>query len=293
MKKILCISGIFSVLLLLVLLTGWADADDEVIKNLRQGNRLYESGDYQGALESYETGLAARPDNQALCFNAAQAAYLLGEYEKAAQHYEKSGDSVEKYLNAGNIYFRAGEAAQENNLKAQCYAQALQIYQEGIIKFPQDVPLKYNYELVKEKIKEVSENSEQENSDQSEGESGDQNESGEKDDSSQESQEQKSEERENSQADQAENSDQDENAEQAQNSDQDENSDQAQNAGEESSEDEDGDEQQQESYSQKDGEVSPDQESVERILRVLENQEEQSLKNNQEVYDKNGDNYGW
>lgn len=209
MKKIVLISGIIAVLLSALLLLG-ADNDDK-IKN----------------------------------FNAAQAAYRLGEYEKALEYYEKAEDCAEKYLNSGNIFFKAGDALEENEQKTQCYIQALQIYAEGINKFPRDVPLKYNYEILKEKTEATPENSEdtdQENTDPSDGEEGEEEEQ-----------------------------DSEENQEDG----------------------EDGEEQgseQQEEYSEgeegEEGETNNrelDEEAIGRILQMLENQEEESLKNNREI----------
>jgi len=179
-KKIILISGIAAVLLFAFLAAGIADGTEAVKKALWQGNRQYASALYRRALETYETGLAANPENEALNFNAAQTAYYLGEYQKAAEYYEKAGGSVEKYINAGNIFFRAGDALEDEEQKAQCYMQALQIYLEGIIKFPQDVPLKYNYELLKEKIEITSEETERDDSEPGEeGEEGEESEKGE------------------------------------------------------------------------------------------------------------------
>ena len=220
MKKIMLISGIAAVFLLAIILAG-ADKDDGAKKALRQGNSEYAVSLYKYALAAYETGLASNPENKALNFNAAQAAYSLGEYEKAAGYYEKAEDCVEKYLNTGNIYFKAGDAAGDEDQKMQYYSKALQIYYEGIIKFPRDVPLKYNYETLKEKIKTIPENTEE-----------------------QENQGQDSEEQEN----------------------------QGQDSGESREE-----------------EPELDEEAIERILQMLENQEEESLKNNREIL-AGGDN---
>lgn len=273
MKKILYMSGIVTILLLPLLLSGWADTDDTVKESLRQGNRRYESADYAEALKLYETGLAASPENKTLNFNAAQAAYILGEYEKAIEYYEKAGDNTDKFLNAGNICFRTGDTVQDINQKAQYYSQALQIYMEGITKFPQDVPLKYNYELVKEKLEELLPDMEQENNEQGEG--------------GEESQEQEN--TENAGGDQGQES---ENAEASQEN-QEQDSDQDENSNDEQSQSQEGDDGQQGSYAQNDGEEAPDQETIERILQMLEAQEEESLKNNQEVVGGNEGKNGW
>ena len=307
-------SGILSVMLLSLLLTGWADADYSAKKALGQGNRQYGAARYEQALAAYEAGLAADPENEALNFNAAQAAYIIGDYEKAAAHYEKSGDSVEKYLNGGNIFFRVGDAVEDENDKAQCYAEALLIYREGIVKYPQNVPLKYNYELVKEKLEQLMEDMEQEGDgesgeDSEDGEDGNEGESqsGEEGDeeegegqSGEEGDEEEGEEgasqdsQEQDEEDQGESGEgEEQEAESAEGADENEDGDEEGNASRDADSDQEQDDSQQSAYDQEDAEGLQDREAIERILEVLESQEQESLKNNQNVVrGKEGKN-GW
>ena len=170
---------------------------------------------------------------------------LTGWVDKAyaAEEYEGSADW---FLAVGNELYLAGEAAEDDNDQIQFYLQALAVYQEGISEFPQDIPLKYNYEFVRQKLDiSLSEKGDGEEGDGEEGESGE-GEDGEGQDS---------ESSEGETADEGESQDSS------------------------SAADEDEDE--------------PDQDAIERILQMLEQQEEQSLKNNQEVTQGNGNGYGW
>jgi Ca-activated chloride channel family protein len=177
----LVVFGALAALLLALLLTGWADADDAMKKTIRSGNRQYSSAEYGEALAHYKDGLSANPQNKALSLNAALAAYSLGEYESAAQYYENAEDCYDKHLGAGNSYFRAGGAAQDASQKMQYYAQAMQAYEEGIDKYPQNVPLKYNYETVRQRISELLDEMEQENGDGDEQGEGEEQENGDED----------------------------------------------------------------------------------------------------------------
>ncbi|MCL2167188.1 MAG: hypothetical protein FWH49_07880 [Clostridiales bacterium] len=290
MKKFACVSGIAALLLLVLLVSGWADANDKLKKAIREGNAYFASAKYEEALLSYESALEASPENGALHFNAAQTAYLLGDYEKTAQYYEKAEDCVDKYLHAGNAFYRMAEGAEDATQKMQQYARAVQIYKEGILLYPQDLPLKYNYERVKEKLDALEEEREQE----SEGESGDQSDNR-NEDESQESQgeNQESQDAENQESQDAENQDP-ENAESAQ----DEQDQSAEQDGEQDEQDQSAEQdgEQEEAYAQdegEEGETDPDQAAIERILAMLENQEEEDLKNNREVVGgKEGAN-GW
>ena len=252
-RIILCVSGAVSLLLLPLLLSGWAETDERTKDAMRSGNRLYDAADYRSALGAYESGLDANPDHKAMRYNAAQAAFALGDFAKALEYYEDAEDSTDKYLNAGNLYYWAGEAAEDDEMKLQLYIEALQLYEEGIRAFPQDVPLKYNYETVKEKLDEMLEDMEQESEDaDGEGdEDGEEGESGDGEDAD------------------------------AEESDGEEGDGQEEDAAEAEPSGEDGEE----------GEV--DWEAIERILQMLESQEEQSLKNNQEVVGGNDSKYAW
>lgn len=279
MKKLLCISGIITVLFLILLLSGWAYADSTPKEATRQGNEHYAAGRYGEALSAYETGLVVSPENKTLNFNAAQTAYILGEYEKAASYYMKAGDSIEKFLNFGNSVFKLGEATSDANQQMEYYMQALQIYLEGITKYPQDVPLKYNFETLKKIIEELMQNQEQQGEDGESQEDSEDGESQEQQGEDSESQEQQDEDSE-SQEQQGENSESQEESGEEQS--------QAQESQEGNSDDE-----QQESYAQDEAESTTDQEAIERILEMLESQEETSLKNNQGVVGGKDGKNGW
>lgn len=232
MKKMLCALCALSLVLAVLLLTVWrAEADDA----LRRGNIAFGEGAYQDAFQAYEEGLSKNPEGKALYFSAAQTAYLLGDYERADEYFAQAADLPEKFLSAGNIYYKSGEASEDAEQKAALYAQALEHYETGMKKYPENIPLKFNYEFVIEKLSALAEETQDELGDQGEDEDEQEQESSGEDDSAEEEQ--------GSQQESA------------------------------------------------DGEA--DQEAVERVLQMLEDQEEQSLKNNREVTNENDGKNGW
>ena len=259
---ILWISGMAALFSLALLLTGMADAGSAENRALVQGNRQYALGEYEEALRLYQEGLLLNPYHSALNFNAAQAAYKFGEYHQAVQFYEKSQSSAEKFLNSGNASLRLGEMSEDIMSQMNYFTQALQSYYNGIIEFPQDVALKYNYEYLSEKIRELSDNQEQAG-----GNEGDDSDEGDESDNQEEAGDEQN---------QPEDG-QGQNAEQGDDS--------LENGPEET---EDG------IRGQEDGEeAEPDREAIERILRMLEIHEENSLKNNQEIIRGQENGYGW
>ncbi|MCL2151922.1 MAG: tetratricopeptide repeat protein [Oscillospiraceae bacterium] len=299
MRKILLLSGLFTVILLSMSLTGFTDKDDSVKEAMWLGNQKYELGAFDEALKLYESGLEINPDDGPLNFNAAQAAYLLGEYSKAEEYYGKSGDNIERFLNVGNIYAALGDSLDENEQKLQCYLQALKYYQEGIIMFPQNVPLKFNYEIVKGKADDISSDMDQQDSDSQDNDESDSDDSQEQNEQEQEGQEQDNQEQDGQEQDSQEQDSQEQDSQeqdgqeqegQEQDNQEQEGQEQEQAQGQEQ---EEGEEDGQDANSLEENEIDLDMEAIERILKMLEIQEEESLKNNQEVVGgKNGKN-GW
>ena len=72
----------------------------------------YEKGNYQEAIEYYNKGLAAKPDDSCLFNNRGLAYYSLEQYEKAVADYNRAielrSDFADAYYNRGLAYFRKG-----------------------------------------------------------------------------------------------------------------------------------------------------------------------------------------
>ena len=72
----------------------------------------YEKGNYQKAIEYYNKGLEAKPDDPCLFNNRGLAYYALRKYDEAISDYSKAielrPDFVNAYYNRGLAYFRKG-----------------------------------------------------------------------------------------------------------------------------------------------------------------------------------------
>ena len=259
MKKAFLVSGIAAVLLLVLVLSGFADTDDGTKEAIRLGNQRFSLEQYEQALQAYETGLAIAPDNQTLSFGAAQAAYMAGLFDLAVSHFEKAPDFPEKFLNMGNACAKLGDAVEDSEQQMQLYAMALETYRAGIMLFPRNVPLKYNFEVAKQKLEALLEDSQQEQ----QGDEGEEQEG----------------EEEESQTGQEEGEGEEEEQQEQQET--------------ESGEGEETDEEKETGAEGEEEAEQQDLEEVYRILEMLEAQEEESLKNNQEVVPAEEDKNGW
>lgn len=311
MKKLFYISGALTLTFGILFLFGVLDFHHTTARALAKGNRLYAEESFTEALEAYNAGLQNKADHPILNYNAAQASFRLEAYDRAAELYGNAPASVDLYLNRGNSFLRLGDQTEDINRKLQHYASALETYKQGILAFPQNVELKFNYEYVLEKLKELQddmENLQQNNRDdqesQEQNQQGQQNQNDNSQDQQNDRQGEQNEENsrngqqgeqqneENSRDDQQGSQSNPENRQengQQQTGDQDD----RQNSGNLQQEASGQDEQPSEPTAASGEEENPagsstdesaqNSSEIERILEMLEKQEEQALKNNQKV----------
>ena len=271
MKIITYISGFLILILLVMVLMGMVDYGGDIKGYIAEGNRLYEQKDYEGAFLVYKEGLEKSPEHAALNYNLGKTSYLLESYAQAAAYFIKADDRPDKYIGLGNSNLKLGDSTQEPAQKKGYYQKALDAYKKGILMFPENIPLKYNYEYVRKKLDD-----EKQESDQDEGQA----------DENQESDQDEGQDGKNQESDQDEGQD-DKNQE----SDRDEGQD---DENQKSDQDEGQDDEKQEGHEDEEQAEQIDSELLEQVLRMLEEQEKESLKNNREVRDSGKeDEYDW
>ncbi len=332
MKKLFLTSGVLTLVFGILFLSGIIDFNHTVSRALTAGNRQYTADSFTEALSSYETGLQKKPENQVLNYNAAQASYRVQAYEQANEFYGKAAGTVDRYLNQGNASLRLGDRTEDVNQKLQHYTSALETYQQGILSFPQSVELKYNYEYVRERIKALQDNmqnqqqnenqTDQENQDQNQQQGGGQGNQNDNNQGQQNNQQDNSgnegDSQENQQGDEGSEDNPSEGQENEQQNPEDQQQgasgqDEQQNPEDPQSEASGQDQQNEESQGQQ-AEPSPasdddnnneqtgstaegtvqNNSEIERILQMLEKQEEEALKNNQQIRDSGKeDEHDW
>jgi len=300
LKKIFAASAVLVIIFIILYLTGVLDFKNTINKSLIEGNKLYSEEKYSEALASYQKGLSKDPGHAKLSYNAAQASYVLQNYEEADEYYAKAAQKIDTYLNWGNSYFKAVESSEDINQKLQFYIKALETYKQGILKYPENVELKFNYEFTEEKIKELQDSM---NQNQPQNENNDNQED--KQDNGQNSQsgEENEEEQQNGQSGDSEQNEQDRQENNNQNNNEDEeqqNQETEQSSGQDdtSSEESGGNQQEEQEPSglseTDDSKVGEADDRIEQVLKMLEKQEEQALKNNRHIEDYGReDEYDW
>jgi len=157
---------------LLVLLLGWSSIGwiDPLADKVREGNQLYQDGNYDGALDKYVNAQIDSPETPQLDFNIADVQYKRGKHSEAAQLFEKviksddRGMKAKSGFNLGNTLYRQGKMK-----------EALECYKKTVDSINETAPTtgeldalkndaKYNYEYVEKKMKEQQQK--QQNQDQ-------------------------------------------------------------------------------------------------------------------------------
>ncbi len=87
---------------------GEGDPKAQAVKLLREGNRLFQSGDHEGALTSYRKAKAAFPSYK-LEFNMARSLEALRRPAQAAESYERFLAGAEKSQDSANISAARGK----------------------------------------------------------------------------------------------------------------------------------------------------------------------------------------
>jgi len=263
------ISVTSSIILGVTILTGFLPNNQLENKYLKEGNKAFINQDYDQALETYSLGLEKAEAKNNLTNNIGLAEMKKEDYINALEHLEKESGN---YILRGNANYYLGESQQNIKEKIKFYELAIDEYKQGIINEPRDLELKYNYEFVLDKLEQSKEEADNQEENQ------DQNEENQEEGQDQQSQDGDEEE---SQDQQSQDNTGEEEAENQEN--------QEQQSQDEEPEDEQG----------KQGDIgeeaiNPEDSGVQQILRLLERQESESLKNNQEVKNTGGeDAYDW
>jgi tetratricopeptide (TPR) repeat protein len=129
-------------------LWGWHWFEPAARKN-QKGIDAYRQEKFAAALEQFLSARGLKPASQQLLNNTAAALYQLKKYQEAADEFsrvdpEKLGaQAADLYYNLGNAYFRLGQ-----------FPKALESYKRCLLKIPDDIQAKKNFELTLKKMRE-------------------------------------------------------------------------------------------------------------------------------------------
>jgi Ca-activated chloride channel homolog len=127
---------------------GWHWFDPAALRN-QKGIAAYDQGKFAAALEQFLSAKGLKPASQELLNNTAAALYQLKKYQEAVDEFSRvdpsklGADAADLHYNLGDAYFRLGR-----------FPQALESFKRCLLKSPDDVQAKKNFELTLKKIRE-------------------------------------------------------------------------------------------------------------------------------------------
>ena len=141
---------------------------------IKAGNRLYQEGKYDEAMDRYTDVLVGVPKSPVVQYNIGASAYKKGGYERAVEAYTKSLSTDNPALEEkgqyaiGNCKYRQGERKENTDVTGAIkhYREALESYKRAIGLNSMNMDAKFNYEVVQRKIKELEEQQQQQNQQQ-------------------------------------------------------------------------------------------------------------------------------
>lgn len=127
------------------------------VNDARKANEAYRNGDYEQAVELFNSAIEQNPDDARLHFNLGNSLAELGRVEEAMEAFNRY-----KSLSDQPRYEALGDYNQGKLLTDQeQYEEALTHFREALKKNPDDPDAKYNYELAMKKQQEQEQNQEQ------------------------------------------------------------------------------------------------------------------------------------
>jgi len=134
---------------------------DKVHSAIAKGNKLYDSGEHEQALDEYRKAREADSLSAIPRFNSGDALYKLGKFKEGAGEFLKtasaSSDSIAamSYYNLGNTAFKSGD-----------YGAAAEAYKRSLLMDPDDEDAKFNLEYAMRMLKREQQDQNQQNQDQ-------------------------------------------------------------------------------------------------------------------------------
>jgi Ca-activated chloride channel family protein len=129
---------------------------DDMNSNVSRGNRYYEAGEHNKALQRYQEAQQVDSTSAVPYFNSGDALFRLGNYRDGALEFLRSASSetdtikAMSYYNLGNTMFRAGDLR-----------SAAEAYRRSLLIDPEDPDAKYNLELALRMIEQQEQQQDQ------------------------------------------------------------------------------------------------------------------------------------
>jgi len=131
---------IIVIMLLLLSVSGLSFA----VGNMNKGTRLYEKSDFKGAVENFLKEQSKKPKDPVVNYNLASAYYKAGDFDKALETYETALNNTEDINFKSAVLYNMGNCAYRKGDKDL----ALQYYKSSLKLNSKDMQAKHNIEFL-------------------------------------------------------------------------------------------------------------------------------------------------
>jgi Ca-activated chloride channel family protein len=124
---------------------------------VRQGNKLYRSGDFANAEVSYRKALEKNDRNPQARYNLGNSLLAQNKDSAAVAEFEKAAKAEPNELRKSMAYHNMGVICQRH----QMFGEAIEAYKQSLRLNPKDDQTRYNLELCKRQQKQQQNNNQQ------------------------------------------------------------------------------------------------------------------------------------
>lgn len=158
----------------LALCAGTLSAQKAERKNVREGNKLYESEKYTESEIAYRKSLEVNPRSTEGTYNLGNSLYKQGKFPEAAEQYqliagqgEKLAQTAEGKARLSEVYHNMGNIF----MNGKDYGKAVEVYKQSLRLNPKDDETRYNLALAQKLLSDQQnqdQNQDQQNDDKQE-----------------------------------------------------------------------------------------------------------------------------
>ncbi|PLW99790.1 MAG: hypothetical protein C0591_02225 [Marinilabiliales bacterium] len=140
------IRGIHIIIILFLTATHMMGQSEK--KLVREGNNLYEEGNYQEAEIEYRKALAEKPDYVKGKFNLGDAMYGQENYEESGKIFNELGETAKTPAAKSGSWYNLGNTL----MNQQKYKESIEAYKKALRVNPDDQDAKYNLEYARKML---------------------------------------------------------------------------------------------------------------------------------------------